>query len=226
MSDMRTASGVANRVAPRPGGNGSRRSDEELMALAQRGDVAAFGDLFDRHVRLAVGIARRICGPDQAEDAAQAAFLSAWRGRGSFSPAAGSFRSWLCRISHNRALDDLRARRAHEVATSADAAAFERHLGRDSGDEDPPALEFERSEEGEEMRAALGRLPGAQREVVVLAYFGGMTHTEIAGALDLPAGTVKGRMRLALTRLRRDPHVLARWSDPVGGRERCLEAQR
>lgn len=224
MPDTLTAPDVATRLVPRPARRRPQSSDEALMALAQGGDVAAFGDLFDRHVGLAVGITRRICGPDQAEDAAQAAFLSAWKGRGSFSPAAGSFRSWLCRISHNRALDHMRARRLHAVATTDDGDVLERHLGRESRDEDPPALELERSDEGSEMRAALSRLPKAQREVIVLAYFGGMTHLEIATALALPAGTVKGRMRLALTRLRRDPHVLARWSDPVEGRKRCSEA--
>lgn len=221
MPDMLPAPGVATpqtasrTTRPRP-----PPTDEALMKRAQRGDSEAFGVLFDRHVRLALGITRRICGPDLAEDATQSAFLSAWRARESFSTSHGSFRSWLCRISHNRALDLLRSRRSINGDVSADTDLLEWHLARGSGGGEGPEEIAERTDEEAEMRTALGRLPEAQREVIVLAYFGGMTHLDIAEALDLPTGTVKGRMRLGLTRLRRDPHVRARWPDPFSDRTR------
>ena len=204
--------------APDLAASAARTTDEALMRRAQGGEHAAFATLFDRHVRLAVGIARRICGPELAEDATQATFLSAWTGRGTYSPEHGTFRSWICRISRNRALDAVRANRLHRMNVGGDGEALDRHLATLSRSEDLPAQVLEQAEERAELCGALRSLPGPQREVIELAYFGGLSHSEIAVALDMPSGTVKGRMRLGLTRLRRDPRVVPLQSDPFAPR--------
>lgn len=185
-------------------------SDEELMVRSQGGDTEAFGRLYGRHARLALGLTRQICGPDLAEDAVQGAFLSAWNGRETFSSEHGSFRAWICRISRNRALDLLRAERTHRTRVGDDPDEVGRHLTPDVHPDRAPEQVVEGAEEQAAVRAALLQLPPAQREVIVLAYFAGLTHSEIAATLDEPHGTIKGRMRLALTRLRRDPRIAAR----------------
>ena len=196
-------------VRPPPAESGTS-TDEALMVRSQGGDAQAFGRLYDRHVRLTLGLTRRICGPDLAEDAVQGAFLSAWNGRGTFSPEHGNFRAWICRISRNRALDLLRSERIHRTRLDEDPLALARYLTRDTSAAGTPEGAVQRGEEEAEIRAALLELPEAQRQVIVLAYFAGMTHSEIADALDEPSGTIKGRMRLGLTRLRRDPRIAAR----------------
>ncbi len=152
-------------------------TDEVLMARSQHGDTDAFGRLYDRHARLTTGLARRICGPDLAEDAVQGAFLSAWSARATYSSQSGSFRSWICRIARNRALDLLRANRVHESRRSDDANAFRRHEALDPQPLGAPSQAVESAEEKAEMRAALMLIPDAQREVIVLAYFAGMSHS-------------------------------------------------
>lgn len=206
MPDVIAAASPARPPPPHRGG----LTDEALMIRSQGGDTMAFGSLYDRHARLALGLTRRICGPDLAEDAVQGAFLAAWNARATFSPEYGNFRAWICRISRNRALDLLRSERVHRSRRSDDPEDLSRHLARDPHPADAPWQQLESAEEVAELRAALLLLPEAQRAVIVLAYFAGMTHTEIASALDEPCGTIKGRMRLGLTRLRRDPDVVAR----------------
>ncbi len=174
-------------------------ADEELMALVQDdGDQRAFAVLFDRHADAAFSLAYRMCGRRAlAEDVVQDAFLSLWRSASRFDPARGSVRTWVLRAAHNRAIDAFRrsaAKQAHDVP---DEGLTERLQARERTDE-----EVERREDVRQVRAALDGIPSDQRRVIELAYFGGFTHTQIAEMLDLPAGTVKGRMRLGMTKMR------------------------
>lgn len=211
MSELLSAVSTPRRAPIRPPPASSAVvTDEDLMARSQGGDTEAFSRLYDRHARLTLGLTRSICGSDLAEDAVQGAFLSAWTARASFSPSQGSFRSWICRICRNRALDLVRADRVHGSRRNDDPEALARHLARNPQPAGAPEHIVESAEEEAGLRAALLRLPEAQREVIVLAYFAGMTHAEIAKVLGEPHGTIKGRMRLGLTRLRRDPVIAIR----------------
>jgi RNA polymerase sigma-70 factor, ECF subfamily len=174
-----------------------RLADEELTQQIREGDQLAFEILFERHGGAAFSLAYRMCGRRTvAEDVVQDAFLSLWRGRG-FDPARGSVRSWVLSAVRHRALDSFR----HQTSK----------LGRDVSDDgaaealaapEQTHVQVQQDADAEEVRGALGGLPVEQRRVIELAYFGGFTHTEIAGMLDLPTGTVKGRMRLGMTKLR------------------------
>jgi RNA polymerase sigma-70 factor (ECF subfamily) len=173
-------------------------ADEDLMRRAHMGDASAFGVIFDRHGGAAFSLAYRMCGRQaMAEDIVQDAFLSLWRGGARYQAARGSVRSWVLGAIHHKAIDSFR----HETATSGrdvnDEPAAERIPARER-----PDLQIERRDDARQVRGALERLPAEQRRVIELAYFGGFTHTQIADMLELPAGTVKGRMRLGLTRMR------------------------
>ena len=176
-------------------------SDETLMRRVQDDNVEAFEQLYDRHAVRAFRVARSVCdSTGRAEDAVQEGFLSVWRSRANYRPESGSFQGWSMKIVRNRAIDATRSE-----------AARRRHLEDDGGEHlasghatAPRALEdhvVARSE-GDALRAALLRLPEAQSEVIALAYYGELSHTEIAKQLSLPPGTVKGRMRLGLEKLR------------------------
>jgi RNA polymerase sigma-70 factor (ECF subfamily) len=172
-------------------------SDVELLAMACGGDAEAFEAIYDRHAPAAFSLARRICR-DQgvAEDIVQDAFLSLWRGRDRYDAARGQVRTWLLGIVHNSAIDRLRRSGVHE-RRRASAEGIEDRL------EAPERTEEEvaQREEATEVRGALCNLPEEQRRVIELAYFDGLTHTQIASMLDQPVGTVKGRMRLGLLKL-------------------------
>jgi RNA polymerase sigma-70 factor (ECF subfamily) len=178
-------------------------ADEELMRLVQRADSRAFSLVYDRHCDAAFGLAYRMVGTrGLAEDVVQEAFLALWRGASRYDGARGSVRSWILGIVHNRAIDALRRSLVHERRRASDEGV-ERTVA--SGERtDAEAI---RKDDARFVRAALGALPADQRKVVELAYFSGYTHTEIAEAIDAPLGTVKGRMRLGLQRLR---HELSR----------------
>jgi RNA polymerase sigma-70 factor, ECF subfamily len=175
-----------------------RLADEELMQLVAGGDADAFEVILERHADAAFSLAYRMCGKRSvAEDVAQEAFLALWRSGARYDRARGSVRTWTLGIVHNRAIDALRRskvhdrRRANEEGLAEELEAPERT--------DVQAMSNAASSE---IRAALGELPSEQRRVIELAYFGGFTHTEIASMLDTPIGTVKGRMRLGLEKLR------------------------
>jgi RNA polymerase sigma-70 factor, ECF subfamily len=174
-------------------------ADEELMALVQDdADPRAFAVVFDRHAGAAFSLAYRMCGRRAvAEDVVQDAFLSLWRSASRFDPARGSVRAWVLRATHNRAIDAFRRSSAKDARDVADEGVAERIEARERTDE-----EVERREDVRQVRAALEAIPRDQRQVIELAYFGGFTHTQIAEMLDLPAGTVKGRMRLGMTKMR------------------------
>lgn len=179
-------------------GSLDRLADEDLMALVQAGDARAFAVVYDRHSDVAFSLAYRMCGTrTQAEEVVQDAFLSLWRSGGRYDRARGSLRTWVLGIVHNRAIDSLRRALVHSKRRASDEGLEERAEAPDRTD-----VEVARRDEGARVRDALDVLPPDQKRVVELAYFGGFTHTEIADLLDAPVGTVKGRMRLALAKLR------------------------
>jgi len=172
-------------------------ADEDLMSLVGDGDAGAFAGLYDRHSRASYSLAYRMMGERQAaEDLVQEAFLGVWRAAGSYRAERGSVRTWILSIVHNRGIDQLRTmasrRRVHErvEATASVAQPSEAFA------------ETWRNSQREQVREALRVLPPEQLKVLELAYYSGYTHAEIAGLLDLPLGTVKGRMRLGLQKVR------------------------
>jgi RNA polymerase sigma-70 factor (ECF subfamily) len=173
-------------------------SDIDLLALAGEGDADAFEVIYDRHAPAAFSLATRICrDPVLAEDVVQDAFLSLWRKRDRYDAARGQFRSWLLGIVHNSAIDKLRRGAVHERRRASAEGIEDRLEASDRTDE-----EVTQREEATEVRGALSSLPEDQRRVIELAYFDGLTHTQIAARLEQPVGTVKGRMRLGLAKLR------------------------
>jgi len=176
-----------------------RLADEELMPLVGRKDPEAFAVLYDRHGGAAYSLAYRIVGErTSAEEATQEAFISVWRSGARFDSTRGSVRSWLLSIVRNRAIDFLRSKagKAPKLTFDDDSALEQRPAAERTEEE---AL---RRETAGELRDVLGKLPGEQSKVIELAYFGGFSHSEIAGMLGLPMGTVKGRMRLGLEKIR------------------------
>lgn len=168
------------------------------MELVRHGDARAFEVVFDRHAGAAFSLAYRVCGSaTKAEDVVQEAFLSLWRSSVRYDRVRGSVRSWVLSTVHNRAIDALR----HDLSTTSRDVAGDGLEDRLRAP-DEPAIDAERRDDSRRVRSALEELPGEQRAVIELAYFGGFTHREIARMLELPAGTVKGRMRLGLTKLR------------------------
>ena len=176
-----------------------RLADEDLMTLVERRDADAFAVLYDRHGGAAYSLAHRIVGdPAIAEDVTQEAFISVWRSGARFDAARGSVRSWTLGIVRNRAIDALRraSGSAPKLNLDDDAALESQSAGELT---DATAI---RRETSRKVRGALRELPSEQSEVIGLAYFGGFTHSEIAAMLGMPLGTVKGRMRLGLEKIR------------------------
>ena len=181
---------------------GKEQTDEALMALVQSDDTEAFGELYDRHAVRAFRVARAICrDTGHVEDAVQEGFLAVWRNRGAYRPSAGSFRAWAMTIVKNRAIDSLRSTSARPGPQSGDPTDTPEPA--DAKAASPQEEALARSER-DVLLASLRRLPEAQTEVIVLAFYGELSHSEIAMQLGLPAGTVKGRMRLGLDKLRRE----------------------
>jgi RNA polymerase sigma-70 factor, ECF subfamily len=173
-------------------------ADEELMGLAGRGDVAAFDVIYDRHGGAAYSLAYRMAGKrGVAEDVVQEAFISLWRAGARYEAKRGSVRTFILGIVHNRAIDALRRSTVHDSRRASDEGIEERFEARDRTD-----AEAYRRSEAEEVREAMHTLPPDQLKVIELAYFGGFTHSEIASMLDTPLGTIKGRMRLGLEKMR------------------------
>jgi RNA polymerase sigma-70 factor, ECF subfamily len=173
-------------------------ADEELMQLARRGDARAFEAIYERHSPAAFSLAYRIMGTrSAAEDVTQEAFLSIWRSGERYDSRRGSVRTWVLGIVHHRAIDALRRATVHSRRGDGGEGSEGRFEAPERTD-----VEAARREEAVTVRAALGGLPPDQVQVIELAYFGGFTHTEIAAMLDAPVGTVKGRMRLGLAKLR------------------------
>jgi RNA polymerase sigma-70 factor (ECF subfamily) len=174
-------------------------ADEEAMQLVGDGNPRAFELIFDRHGGAAFSLAYRMVGNRvAAEDIVQEAFLSIWRSRMRYDRSRGSVRTWVLGIVHNRAIDALRRGASHDRRQETLDGVEERHEAPERTD-----VEAARREEARSVRTALETLPDDQRRTVELAYFGGFTHSQIADLLDQPIGTVKGRMRLGLDKLKR-----------------------
>jgi RNA polymerase sigma-70 factor (ECF subfamily) len=172
-------------------------ADEDLISLVGSSDAEAFAMLYDRHGRAAYSLSYRMMGEKQAaEDLVQDAFLKVWRGAGSYRTERGSVRTWILSIVHNRGIDQLRSlasRRRTQNKVEASAPTSQ------------PSEAFAqtwRNSQREQVREALKTLPQEQLKIVELAYFSGYTHMEIAELLGLPLGTVKGRMRLGLKKVK------------------------
>lgn len=172
-------------------------ADEDLIAFVRDRDAEAFAALYDRHSRAAYSLAYRVMGDPQAsEDLLQEAFMGVWRAAGSYRADRGSVRTWILSIVHNRGIDQIRSaasrRRTQDrirstAPTSQPSEAFAETWG---------------NAQREQVKEALRHLPAEQFKVLELAYFSGYTHVEISQMLDIPLGTVKGRMRLGLKKMR------------------------
>jgi RNA polymerase sigma factor (sigma-70 family) len=169
-------------------------SDEALVALVARGEEWALAELYDRHGRVAYGLALRVLrDPALAEDAVQDAFMAVWRSAARFVPERSKASTWLLTFVHRRAVDVVRReeRRRAEPLEAASVPAGE-------ATDEVVWLRFER----ERVQRALRALPDAQREALELAYYGGFTQSELADRLGQPLGTIKSRMFAGLSRLR------------------------
>ena len=176
-------------------------ADEEVMHLVRDGNPRAFELLYDRHGGAGFSLAYRMVGDRvTAEDISQEAFLSIWRSRHRYQADRGSVRTWVLGIVHHRAIDALRRNLVHDRRRSSAEGIEERH---EAPERERTDVEAARREEAAHVRSALGELPDEQRRVIELAYFGGFSHSQIAEMLEMPIGTVKGRMRLGLEKLRR-----------------------
>lgn len=166
----------------------------ELIRRMARGDRVAFGDLYDRYARLVLSLALRIVhSQTDAEEVLQEVFWQAWRDAGRYDPNRGSPEAWLVTLARTRAIDVLRSARRVKERGGADL------LPRAA---DPTPGAAERLEARELVVGALNGLSAPQREALELAYYEGLTQTEIAARTGAPLGTVKTRIRDGLARLR------------------------
>jgi RNA polymerase sigma-70 factor (ECF subfamily) len=174
-------------------------SDEALIArLAAGADEEALSELYDRYQAQMYGLALRITrDAGSAQDAVQEAFVGVWRNAARFTAGRASARTWILSITHHRSIDLVRRRRNTTTIPEDDApgAAFT-----------VPDLwpEVSRALDADAIRGALETLPDAQRQAIELAYFDGLSQTEIAERTGAPLGTVKSRVRLAMVQLRRE----------------------
>ena len=189
--------------------------DHELARRLRRRDESVVGVLYDRHGPLLYALALRITGePPDAEDVVIEAFAQAWRDADRFDGSRGTLSAWLVTIARSRALDAVRARgRRLRLADRATEAVSETPPG--MGDPLPDTDErAEGSERRTVVRAALANLSEVQREAIELAYFGGLSQSEIAERLKQPLGTIKTRVRLGMARLR---EALLPYHEPADG---------
>ncbi len=181
--------------------HGSSTSTGMHAHTETRASVAQMETLYREYRGAAFALAYRMTGERGiAEDAVQEAFLAIWQHGSVCDPERGLPRTWFLTIVHHRAIDLLRRRRAKAGSETAIDAALPVAAAEDTWGAVAETLERER------VRRAIATLPSEQREVVHLAYFGGLTHAEIAAHVGVPLGTVKGRLRLATEKLR---HALA-----------------
>jgi RNA polymerase sigma-70 factor (ECF subfamily) len=174
------------------------RDDEQLLAQMVSGSCEAFEELYSRYHHEAYRMAWLVCrGHEASEEAVQDAFAAVWRGRAGYEPARGMVAPWLFSLVRYRAIDVARENRKHASRRAAQACV---DLWSSNGN---VAEALIARDDAAALRSRLTGLPELQREVIVLAYYGELSHSEIATKLGLSAGTVKGRMRLGISKLRR-----------------------
>ncbi len=180
---------------PRNYGAAVSAPDSVLMARVADGDSAAFDEIYRRHGHRALMLARKLCaGRELAEEVTQEAFISLWRGAHNYRPSAGGVGAWLSSMVRNRAIDAWRRASVRPV----EVEAFEDGPGQLRA----AAYAEPASPERAVALTLIAELPPQQKEAVFLAYFGDMTHSEIATHANAPLGTVKGRIRLGLEKMR------------------------
>src|SRR3978361_949044 len=176
-----------------------RLADEELMPWIAEKDPEAFEVFYDRHGGAGYSLAYRILGDrSAAEDGTQEAFISIWRSGARFDRTRGSVRSWTLSIVRNRAIDALRSKAGKAPKLTFDDDA----ILESQASEELTETEAMRHETATEVRGALAQLPGGRPRAIELAYVGGFSQSEIAAMLNVPLGTIKGRMRLGLEKIR------------------------
>ena len=167
------------------------------------GDERALGELYDRHGSTVYALARAIVRERaDTEEVVADAFGQAWRTAGQFDPARGTVTAWLATITRTRALDLVRARGRRSKILARAAQESDAGVAAPLAASDAPDRDVERQETRQLVTRSLGELPEAQRRVVELAYFSGLSHSEIAAELKEPLGTVKTRLRAAMEKLR------------------------
>jgi RNA polymerase sigma-70 factor (ECF subfamily) len=174
-----------------------------LVAQVAQGDEAALARLYDRYGKLIYSLAVRIVRDSPtAEEVTQEVFVRLWRSAASFAAERGSVQTWLLRITHNLALNEVRRRQSRPVAADHFDWAVDGVLLVDPRQESDPALATWLRERAEHIQRALAQLPTPQRRAIELAFFGGLSQAEVASALGEPLGTVKSRIRAGMQRLR------------------------
>jgi RNA polymerase sigma-70 factor (ECF subfamily) len=187
----------------------SQRDDCALLDAIDRGDEQALATLYDRHSPLILGVTMRIVGERVgAETVLLDTFTQAWRDAGRYDASRGPVTAWLIMIARSRALDFVRsaARQARVGAVSVDDVAPSALAADESTTS--PLRNLENSERASIVSGAVGSLPEAQRVAIELAFYEGLSHSEIAERLREPLGTIKTRIRLGMTKLRQllEPH--------------------
>lgn len=163
------------------------------MSAIRSGDQSAMAALYDRYSSIVYSVALRVLGDTgAAEDVLQDVFMQLWRNPSAFDASRGSLGAWLAVIARNRAIDALRKRRPENDIENIVISV-----------ETDMASEADRARSAERVRSLLGSMPAAQRSTLEMAYFEGLTHTEIAAKTGEPLGTIKTRIRAGLTTLRK-----------------------
>jgi RNA polymerase sigma-70 factor (ECF subfamily) len=184
-------------TSPDPAAEAGRSSPERLLRASGRGDEAAFEALLDHFAPLVFGVALRVCDDRSlADEVSQEAFLDVWRTAARFDPAKGSAQAWIVTIAHRRAVDRVRTEQSRSRREGLSKVLL-------------PMVEFdevtdevEAREERDRLRGCLGGLTRIQRESIHLAFFDGLTHTQISARLRVPLGTAKARLREGLGKLK------------------------
>ncbi len=180
-----------------PEDGSARDAVADLLVAVASGDQSAFAELYDMLSSRVFGLILRVLvNRSQSEEVLQEVFLEIWQSASRFAPNKGQGRTWIMTIAHRRAVDRVRS---SQSSSDRDVKAGLRDIG---VAHDSVAEQVELSIEGQRVAGALAGLPEAQREAIVLAYYGGYSQNEISALLGTPLGTIKTRMRDGLTRLR------------------------
>ena len=188
---------AASPAVPTGAGEAAAAADRLLLARVAAGDPEALAGLFDRHGAALLGLLSRMLGRDgEAEEVLQEVFLWVWQHPLRYDPSRSGLRGWLLVLARSRALDVLRASRSRRLREVGVA------LERPAALEPVPLEALEERERRRRIAAALGRLPLEQRQCIELAFFAGLSHSQVAARLSQPLGTVKSRIQLGMAKLR------------------------